>query len=630
MFILAFFLPGLVFLLLFFGGRQLGRYVTYYISLLSSSISYIIIVYYLILIVKTKDIYLISLGTYLNLDFLLVHWGFLLDISTILMCFVIATISLLVLLYSIEYMSQDPNLIKFFSYLQLFIFFMYLFISSENFIQMFFGWEGIGICSYLLIIFWDTRISAKKAAIKAILVNKIGDLSLLFTICLLFLLVRSTNIILAQILTIFTIPEVFFIPLTSIWNVNLLNILSFTILLAVFCKSAQIGLHIWLPDAMEGPTPVSALLHAATMVTAGVFLTLRFSVLIEISNISYWYMLIGGITALYAAILGFCQEDIKKSIAYSTCSQLGYMILSCGFSEYDLAFFHLFNHAFFKALLFLSAGYLIHNSLNEQDLRILGGYSMRMPFLFVGMLIGGTSLLALPFLAGFFSKELIINLGFFYANLASTFSFFFCITGAIFTVLYTFINTYDLFIGDSYYKVVLTGYHKMTYLAQFTLLPLIFLSIWSGFIFSDIFIGAGSESVVYFQSVGLLNILDLESINVLNKYLPLILSISIGLFSLNWSDKYFITLSKVILKYLSIDEFLFKIINRMFIIKLSWFSIMVDRATIEFFGPLTISKQVYKISYFLTTYLKYHLINYIAVSIFYLYIILVMYLIPII
>lgn len=283
--------------------------------------------------------------------------GFLFDSLTSLMLIIITLISLFVQIYSIEYMSHDPYLPSFMSYLSLFTFFMLILVAADNFLLLFLGWEGVGVCSYILINFWYTRILANKAALKAMIMNRIADVFFIFALVLLILYFKSVNYIL-----IFHLMPFFLNEIISFFgfNLKLIDVIAFFILIGAIGKSAQIGLHTWLPDAMEGPTPVSALLHAATMVTGGVFLVIRCSPIFEYSNIILCLMtLIGGITAFFCALIAIYQYDIKKVIAYSTCSQLGYMFFSCGLSNYHLAIFHLFNHAFFKALLFLGAGSII-------------------------------------------------------------------------------------------------------------------------------------------------------------------------------------------------------------------------------------------------------------------------------
>ena len=314
----------------------------------------------------------IKLGYWvISFDFI-VPWSFLVDSLAVSLSCVITGISFLVLIFSQEYMGEDPHLPRFFSLLSFFTFFMLLLVTSGNFFQFFFGWEGVGVCSYLLINFWYTRVSANKSSIKALLVNKVGD-----TFLLLGIILVSSEFKTSSFLVIFQLSSIYVGEFSSYLGLaeTRLTLGVFFLVVGAFGKSAQLGLHTWLPDAMEGPTPVSALLHAATMVTAGVFLILRISPLLETSGrgILPIILCVGGLTEVVFAIIGFFQYDLKKIIAYSTCSQLGYMFFICGSSNYSLGLFHVVTHAGFKALLFMCSGALIHAVSDEQDIRKLGG-----------------------------------------------------------------------------------------------------------------------------------------------------------------------------------------------------------------------------------------------------------------
>jgi len=300
---------------------------------------------------STKKVIYFNLGSWFNVGTTNVDWGFMFDGVTIIMILVVSLVSFLVHLYSLEYMAGDPNHLKFMQYLTLFTLSMFILITANNLVQLFIGWEGVGVCSFLLINFWDTRIAANTSALKAIIVNRVGDFGLIFALILISRQFGGTfeyGLIFSQL------------SLNFIENQLIDWIVCFLFVGAVG-KSAQVFLHVWLPDAMEGPTPVSALIHAATMVTAGVFLVIRCCYIFELSPIMLKVVLVfGGITALFAGSVGTVQMDLKKVIAYSTCSQLGFMMVACGLSAYDVALFHLSMHAFFKALLFLSAGSIIH------------------------------------------------------------------------------------------------------------------------------------------------------------------------------------------------------------------------------------------------------------------------------
>lgn len=322
----------------------------------------------------------------------------------LLVCFV----SLCVHIYSLDYMSSDPHIIRFIGYLSLFTFFMLFLVTSGNFVQLFFGWEGVGLSSYLLINFWYTRIQANKSAMKAIIVNRFGDFGIYFFLLIIYFFFRSFDFsIVFSSMPFLLNKEIYFLNA----NIAVVDFLSFFVFLGAAGKSAQIGLHTWLPDAMEGPTPVSALIHAATMVTAGVFVLIRLSPILEYSdNILFIISLFGGLTAFFAGTVGLVQYDIKKVIAYSTCSQLGYMFFSCGLSNYSVGLFHLFNHGFFKALLFLGAGSVIHALLDEQDMRKMGGLLKLLPLTYIAIFIGSLALLGFPFLSGFYSKDVILEI----------------------------------------------------------------------------------------------------------------------------------------------------------------------------------------------------------------------------
>ena len=340
-----------------------------------------------------------------------INWSINIDPLSSVMLVVVTFVSSLVHVYSIGYMGHDPNRPRFMSYLSLFTFSMLMLVVSDNFLQLFFGWEGVGLCSYLLIGFWYKKESANNAAIKAFLVNRVGDFGFAIGIFLIFYYFGSVNydevFLKAESLID---KEINFLGI----NLNLITLICLTLFIGAMGKSAQFLFHTWLPDAMEGPTPVSALIHAATMVTAGVFLVVRCSPLFELSQFALNIVaIIGMITALFAASVALVQNDIKKIIAYSTCSQLGYMFFAAGVGAYHVAIFHLFTHAFFKALLFLGSGSVIHAFKDEQDIRLMGGVWKKLPYTWILMLIGTLALTGFPFLSGFYSKDAIIEFAFF-------------------------------------------------------------------------------------------------------------------------------------------------------------------------------------------------------------------------
>ena len=339
-----------------------------------------------------------------------VPWGLRYDSLTVVMLVVVTRVSTLVHLYSSEYMAHDPHRPRFMSYLSRFTFFMLILVTADNRVQMFVGWEGVGVCSYLLINFWFTRIQANKAAIKAMLVNRVGDFGLALGMLAVYYEFRSVDYA-----TIFALAP------TAVgstierrgFHFDSLTVIGLLLFVGAVGKSAQLGLHTWLPDAMEGPTPVSALIHAATMVTAGVFLRARCSPLLEYAP---WALAVitvrGAMTAFFAGTVGLVQNDLKRVIAYSTCSQLGYMVFACGRSAYSVGVFHLANHALFKALLFLSAGSVIHAMADEQDMRRMGGLVRVLPLTYAMMFIGSRALMGFPFLTGFYSKDVILEVAY--------------------------------------------------------------------------------------------------------------------------------------------------------------------------------------------------------------------------
>jgi NADH-ubiquinone oxidoreductase chain 5 len=458
----------------------------------------------------------VDLWSWLNITELPINFSLRYDALTAVMFVVVTTISSIVHLYSCTYMYTDPFLSRFMSYLSLFTFFMLLLVSSGNLLILFFGWEGVGLCSYLLIGFWYTRVQAGKAATKAFIINKIGDLFLLAGICSVFMLLHTADFGAISALIPYC-PE------------ELTEIISVLLFIGAVGKSAQVGLHTWLPDAMEGPTPVSALIHAATMVTAGVFLIIRCSSILEHSpRILYLIAIWGGITALASGTIGTVQNDIKKIIAYSTCSQLGYMILACGLSYYNIAFFHLFNHAFFKALLFLSAGSVIHLMSNEQDIRRLGGLASLSPFVYVNVLIGSLALAGFPFLSGFYSKDLIIEISNteYWVNGQSL--YWLSAISAILTMYYSIRLLVIVFLNKfNGFHFVIKNHIKVTNLEIFLLGFLCFLSILTGYTFKEMFTGFGSNyfgNVIHNISNNWTNI-ELEFIPARIKLVPVVTGI---------------------------------------------------------------------------------------------------------
>jgi proton-translocating NADH-quinone oxidoreductase chain L len=452
MYLLILVLPFTSFIILALFGRFFSKSTLLYINICCMFLSVLISLLMFYEVVLCQAICNVTLTFWIHLILLNITWSFLFDSLSVIMAFIILFISCFVHIYSIEYMYSDPFLIRFMSYLSLFTFFMLILISAGNFVQLFLGWEGVGLSSYLLINFWFTRIQANKAAIKAILMNRFGDAGLYLSIALTLYYFGSADFQILLGSTAYCDIGSGIIKYDSFSYNWVLTLISFCIFIGAMGKSAQLGLHTWLPDAMEGPTPVSALIHAATMVTAGVFVLIRLGFLLELSpNVLLFVALIGGLTAFFAGSIGSFQYDLKKVIAYSTCSQLGYMVFACGLSNYTLGLFHLYNHAFFKALLFLGAGSIIHGLSDEQDMRKMGGLYRLLPVTYVAMFIGCITLIGIPFLSGFYSKDLILEYAFVMQTSTFYFGYVLCLIAVVFTTMYSlrlFFLTFFNFIAN--------------------------------------------------------------------------------------------------------------------------------------------------------------------------------------
>lgn len=473
----------------------------------------------------------INVATWISSEVLNVNWGFMFDTLTVCMCIVVTFISSFVHLYSIEYMSHDPHLPRFMSYLSLFTFFMLILVTADNFIQMFVGWEGVGLASYLLINFWWTRIQANKAGIKAMLLNRIGDFCLLMGMFLIFMNYKAVDYA-----TVAALTPMFKDTTTSFLNMDLhlLSVIGVFLFLGAVGKSAQLGLHTWLPDAMEGPTPVSALIHAATMVTAGIFLVVRSSFIYEyINNVLEFITVIGALTCFFAATTGLVQNDMKRVIAYSTCSQLGYMAFACGLSNYSVGFFHLSNHAFFKALLFLSAGSVIHAVNDEQDMRKMGGLKNLAPFTYSMVVVGSLALIGFPFLTGFYSKDMILEVAYGKYSSLGYFSYWLGTLGAFCTAFYSMRLSYLTFLAKpTGHKQVICYAHDSGQNICLALAGLAIPSIFIGYYSKDMMVGVGSHFFGNGVYVNLdnFNVFDAEFISTFYKTLPVNLSL-LGFFS---------------------------------------------------------------------------------------------------
>src|SRR5690554_405326 len=424
------------------------------------------------------------------------RWILRVDTLTAIMLVVVNTVSSLVHIYSIGYMHDDPHRARFFAYLSLFTFAMLMLVTADNFLQMFFGWEGVGLASYLLIGFWYSRPAANAAAMKAFVVNRVGDFGFLLGIFGSFLVLGHLDFdsVFAAVGAFSTtgLPIIQFLG----WQVDAMTVICLLLFMGAMGKSAQFLLHTWLPDAMEGPTPVSALIHAATMVTAGVFLLARLSPVFEFSPFALTVVTVfGAVTAFFAATVGLVQNDIKRVIAYSTCSQLGYMFVAIGVGAYEVAMFHLFTHAFFKALLFLGSGSVIHAMSDEQDMRKMGGLFKLIPVTWVMMVIGTLALTGFPFTAGYYSKDAIIEAAYAGHNPAHMFAFVLTVIAALLTSFYSWRLIFMTFHGKSRASnETLSHVHESPLVMLVPLVILAVGAIGAGMVFAPLFIGNAYEA----------------------------------------------------------------------------------------------------------------------------------------
>ena len=386
------------------------------------------------------------------------HVGFLIDSLTVTMMLVVTSVSLMVHIYTVGYMQEDPGYNRFFSYISLFTFSMLMLVMSNNFMQLFFGWEAVGLVSYLLIGFWYTRPTAIYANMKAFLVNRVGDFGFILGIGLVLAYFGTLDYAI-----VFQKASALAAQTINLWGAaqwSLMTVICICLFIGAMGKSAQVPLHVWLPDSMEGPTPISALIHAATMVTAGIFMVARMSPLFELSTTALSFVIvIGAITALFMGFLGIIQNDIKRVVAYSTLSQLGYMTVALGASAYSVAIFHLMTHAFFKALLFLGAGSVIIGMHHDQDIRNMGGLRKYMPITWITSLIGSLALIGTPFFAGFFSKDLIIEAAKFSTVPGAGFAYFAVLAGVFITAFYSFRMYFLVFHGEERFGKAHDAHH---------------------------------------------------------------------------------------------------------------------------------------------------------------------------
>jgi len=433
-----------------------------------------------------------------------VNWSIHIDSLTSVMLVVVCLISSIIHFYSIGYMSHDPHKTRFISYLSLFTFAMLTLVTADNFLQLFFGWEGVGLCSYLLIGFWYKKSSANAAAIKAFIVNRVGDFAFAIGIFLIFFFYGTVDYNeVFQKTPLFAEKQIIFLGI----EFNLITLICLLLFFGSMGKSAQIFLHTWLPDAMEGPTPVSALIHAATMVTAGVFLVVRCSPIFEYSQVALNVVaIVGMMTAFFAASVALVQNDIKKIIAYSTCSQLGYMFFAAGIGAYHVAIFHLFTHAFFKALLFLGAGCVIHSFREEQNINLMGGVWKKIPYTYALMIVGTLALTGFPFFSGYYSKDAIIEFSYLKGSTIGYYAATVGIITALLTAIYSWRLIFKVFHGKYNNSKNRVGSIQESSLIM--IIPSFLLAlgaIGTGLLFKEIFIGSETDfwnnSILFLQSI---------------------------------------------------------------------------------------------------------------------------------
>jgi NADH-ubiquinone oxidoreductase chain 5 len=583
-----------------FLGRKIGVTGSHFISCVCLSISSILIATAFYEVCLCNSPVYINLGSWIDSELLTISWEFIFDQLTVSLGLAVLFCSTLIHIYSIYYLPSDPHNQRFFSYLSAFTFGMLVLICGANFFVMFVGWEIIGLVSYLLINFYFTRIQANKAAILAFTMNRQGDMLLSIGFLAIFALFGSLNYS-----TVFS--------LAPYMNETALTIIALLLFGGACAKSAQLPLHSWLPGSMEAPTPVSALLHAATLVTAGIYLLLRCSPILEYSPTALLVItIVGASTAFFAATCGLVANDLKRIIAMSTISQLGYMTMAIGLSQYNVALFHTVNHAFFKALLFLGAGAVIHSFGDQQDIRKMGGLIKFLPFTYSVMLVGTLSLLATPFLTGFYSKDLIIELAYGNYSFSKMYAFILGSVTAGLTAFYSFRLISLVFL-------VSPNGNKQSYLNShesniWAIMPLIILSLFSiffGYLFSDMFVGMGSDFFGNSLFIHPNNITLVEaeySLSIFIKLLPSILSLigaSSALIFYLKAPEIILSLTetsmgKKLYTFLN-SKYYFDVIYNNYVFsngfKLGYsISKLIDRGVIELVGPFGLSNSIFKLA----------------------------------
>ena len=624
MYLSIIFLPLFASIVSGFFGRKIGPSGSQIITCLSviSTAILVIIVFFEVGINNIPvSLYLFK---WIDIEWFNITWSFQFDALTVSMLIPVILISSLVHIYSISYMSNDPHIQRFFSYLSLFTFMMIILVTANNYLLMFIGWEGVGVCSYLLVNFWYTRIAANQSSISAFITNRVGDC--LLTIGMFIILWTLGNLDYSLVYS-----------LAPYINNTILTFIGICLLIGAMAKSSQLGLHVWLPMAMEGPTPVSALIHAATMVTAGVYLLIRSSPLIEYSStvllICLW---LGALTTVFSSIIGLFQQDIKKVIAYSTMSQLGMMVIAIGLSSYNIALYHLINHAFYKGLLFLGAGAVIHAVSDNQDFRKYGGLISFLPLTYSVMLIASLSLVAFPFMTGFYSKDFILESAFGQYKLDSISIYFIATIGAVFTTLYSVKVLYLTFLAlpngnkNNYFHA-----HEGNLFLSMPLIILAIFSIFFGYITKDIFLGLGSyffsDNSIFIHPKHEIFINTEFALPIIYKIIPLIFTISFSIIAIIILELFPYTLLKF--KFSNLGYKIYGFSNQRFLVELIYNKYItniilnlgglttkiLDKGSIELFGPfgmesllLKISKNISSLSKgIVTTYALFILISFI-------------------
>nr|YP_009122457.1 NADH dehydrogenase subunit 5 [Sarocladium implicatum]AJI44526.1 NADH dehydrogenase subunit 5 [Sarocladium implicatum] len=573
-----------------FFGRKIGVTGSRFLSCLCIIITTILAIVSYLEVGFNNNPVSISLFPWLDSELFNMMWNFQFDSLTVSMLIPVLVISSLVHFYSIGYMSHDPHNQRFFSYLSLFTFMMVILVTGNNYLVMFVGWEGVGVCSYLLVSFWFTRIAANQSSLAAFLTNRVGDALLIIGMFMLLWALGNLDY------------NVIF-SLAPYINENIITLIGICLLIGAMAKSSQVGLHIWLPMAMEGPTPVSALIHAATMVTAGVYLLIRSSPLIEYSStvllICLW---LGAITTVFSSLIGLFQQDIKKIIAYSTMSQLGMMVIAIGLSSYNIAIFHLMNHAFYKGLLFLGAGAVIHAVGDNQDLRKYGGLITFLPLTYTVILIASLSLVAFPFMTGFYSKDFILESAYGQYFFSSINVYFIAVIGAIFTTLYSVKVIYLTFITNpngsiNYYK----NAHEGDIFLSLPLVVLAIFSIYFGYITKDIYIGLGSgffiDNSIFIHPMHEILINTEFGVPTLFKLIPFILTVVFSILAVIYPE----FMGNIItnFKFTKLGYYIFGFFNQRFLIEFFYNNYIVntvlniggkttkilDKGSVEWIGP---------------------------------------------